>query len=97
MTQGSCLGRFTYIVFTWIYHADEFKIMHWLCTHTAMLNSIELPWIRFAVADPGRGSLLNMLIYANLSHSKSARIAQCPQSSSYNFVFKFVIQNYSII
>ena len=32
---------------------DEFKIIHWLCTHTVMLNYVELPYIRLAVADPG--------------------------------------------
>ena len=31
----------------------EFKIVHWLCTYTAMLNIVELPYIQFAVADPG--------------------------------------------
>ena len=31
----------------------EFKIVHWLCTHTVMMNYVELPYIRLAVADPG--------------------------------------------
>ena len=84
----------------------EFKIVHWLCTYTAMLNIVELPYIQFAVADPGGWNrcvcngqmfLIKNANVANLCHSKSARIGQCPQSSSYKFVFQFVIENYSII
>ena len=44
----------------------------------------------------GQIFLIKMLIYANLA-IPSARIAQYPQSSSYNLVFKFMIKNYSII
>ena len=65
-----------------------------------------VPLRQLSVADPGDCNrcvcnghifLNKMLIDANLCHSKSARIAQCPQTSSYNLIFKFVIQNYSII